>query len=71
MRAFVKWGAINRPVSPLGWMVTALAILFMAQVFVAMDARAHSVSDLLYGLYPFWVPTLLLWDWVARRMAGD
>ena len=46
---------------------TLTALAFCAQVFMAIDARSHSVSDSLYGVYPFIVSTFLLLDWVASR----
>lgn len=65
------------PVSVPGSIVTLGALAFCVQVFLAVDRNSHSVSDTLYGVYPFIVPTLLLLDWVASRtcaparQAGD
>jgi hypothetical protein len=33
-----------------------------------VDRHSHSVSDTLYGIYPFFVATFLLLDWIARRL---
>ena len=66
---FVKMGWIHRPVNAAGWIVTAAAAAYTAQVFLALDAHAHSVSDLLYALYPQWGVTFLGWDWIARNTA--
>ena len=41
----------------------------MAQVFIAVDARSHSVNDTLYEVFPFRGVTILSWDWIARRSA--
>lgn len=70
-QAFTGFGPIRRPASALGWLITLAALAFMVQVFVAIDAHAHSNSDTLYGVYPFWGVTFLLWDWLARRLSGD
>ena len=67
---FVGLGWVHRPCSVAGWLVTLAAAACLAQVFIAVDARAHSVSDLLYALYPHWGVTLLGWDWVARRTSA-
>ena len=32
--------------------------VFCTQVFVAVQRRSHSVSDTLYGVFPFVVPCL-------------
>jgi hypothetical protein len=49
-RWFVPAGWLYRPVTLVGWLVTLAALIYMLQVFVAIDARAHSVSDMLYAL---------------------
>lgn len=69
MTAFAAFGPISRPISVTGWIITAAALAFMLQVFVTIDGRSHSGTDTLYGLYPFWGVTFLLWDWVARRLS--
>ncbi|MDB5679373.1 hypothetical protein [Sphingomonas bacterium] len=71
MIAFRKWGLIHRPVSVIGWVITIAAIAFMVQVFLAIDARSHSNTDTLYGIYPFWGVTFLGWEWLARRLSSD
>lgn len=66
-RWFVPMGWLHRPVSVVGWLLTLAALAFMAQVFIAVDARSHSASDTLYGICPFWGVTVLTWDWIAHR----
>jgi hypothetical protein len=67
MRWFKPFGIVFLPVSPMGWLATLLPAAFCIQVFLAIDRHSHSVSDTLYGIYPFWVPTFLLWAWLASR----
>ena len=65
---------------PLGWLfipssapgVVLLlgAIAFCIQIFVAVDRRSHSVSDTLYGAFPYFALTFLLLEWVAARSGG-
>ena len=64
---FKPFGWLYRPVSWQGVIVTLLALAFCVQVFMAVDRQSHSVSDTLYGVYPFIVPTLLLLNWVATK----
>jgi hypothetical protein len=50
--------------------LTLLAIAFCAHIFLFVDSRAHSVTDTLYGIFPFWGPTLLGLAWIADRSGG-
>ena len=70
MRWFKPAGLLFLPVSPAGWLITVLALAFCAQVFWFVDTHSHSVSDTLYGIFPFWAPTLLGLAWVADRTGG-
>lgn len=63
---FRRTGWFHVPVSLPGVIVTLGALAFCVQVFWAVDRNSHSVTDTLYGVYPFIIPTLLL-DWVASR----
>jgi hypothetical protein len=67
---FKNWGWIYRPVSWQGWFLTFFALVFCIQVFIAVDRNSHSVSDTLYGIFPFVVPTFLLLVWIASRTTG-
>lgn len=64
---FLPFGWFARPVSLPGWLATLLALAFCANVFWAIDRHSHSVTDTLYGVFPFFACTFLLWDWLARR----
>ena len=61
----VGWFCI--PSSMLGWFLCTIAILFCVTVFVAVDRRSHSASDTLYGVFPYFVCTFLVLDWLGRR----
>ena len=69
MRAywFKAWGRIYRPISWQGALVTLLALAFSLQVFLAVDRQSHSVSDTLYGIFPYLVPGWILAYWVASK----
>jgi len=47
--------------------LVVLAAAFCVQFFLAVDARSHSASDTLYGIFPFVVPCLILLEWVASK----
>jgi hypothetical protein len=64
---FRRVGWFHLPVSLPGIVLCVLALLFCVQVFVAIDRHSHSVSDTLYGVFPFFVCTFLLLDWIAGR----
>ena len=67
MRWFRSFGLVFLPVSVAGWIVSLMAAAFCVNTFIALDAHAHSVSDLLYSLFPFWAPTFLGWAYIAGR----
>jgi hypothetical protein len=67
---FKQAGVAFRPVSVIGWIVSLLALAFCIQIFVFVDRHSHSVSDTLYGIFPYWAPTFLLWLWIASCTSG-
>lgn len=52
-----------------GWLATLAALAFCANVFIVIDSHSHSVSDTLYGVFPYWAPTFLLWAWIVEHAA--
>ncbi len=66
---FRPWGWIYLPVSVPGVILVAMAVVFCGQVFLAVDLHSHSVSDTLYGIFPYVVPCLMLLNWVASKTA--
>jgi hypothetical protein len=40
-------------------------------VFTAVDRHSHSVSDTLYGVFPSFVCTFLMLDWIAGRTSSE
>ncbi len=67
---FKPAGILFVPISPVGWLITALGAIFCGQLFFFVDSHSHSVSDTFYGLFPFWVPTFLAIAWLADRTGG-
>ena len=70
MRWFRPAGILFVPVSVTGWFATLAGAAFCAQVFFYVDSHSHSVSDTLYGIFPFWAPALLALAWLADRTGG-
>jgi len=68
---FTPWGWTYRPASWQGVGLVALAVAFCVPVFVVVDRHSHSVSDTLYGVFPFVVPTLMLLNWIASKTSGS
>ncbi|HWW00799.1 MAG TPA: hypothetical protein VNZ64_13970 [Candidatus Acidoferrum sp.] len=64
-------GWVYRPASWQGIVLVLLAIGFCVQVFVAVDRHSHSVSDTLYGVFPYFACCFLLLNWVASHTSGS
>ena len=67
---FKKYGWFFLPVSPAGWVVTILFVIFCIHIFIAVDVHSHSVSDTLYGVFPFKVPAFFVWQWIGWNTSG-
>jgi len=67
---FKPWGWIYRPASVAGAVVVVVAAVFCVNVFMAVDRHSHSVSDTLYGIFPFVVPALMLVNWIASKTSA-
>jgi hypothetical protein len=61
-RWFVSWQ---------GFLLVLLTTVFCVQVFLAIDRHSHSVSDTLFGVFPFIVPAIMLFYWIASRTSAD
>lgn len=64
---FKRLGWLYVPVSFPGVAICLFAALFCLTIFRAVDRHSHSVSDTLYGVFPFFVCTFLLLDWIGAR----
>ena len=67
MTWFKPWGWIYRPISWQGVVLTVLILAFCVQVFFAIDRNSHSVTDTLYGVFPYIVCSLGILNWIAAR----
>ena len=68
---FKPWGWIYRPTSWQGILATLVTLAFCIQVFFAVDRNAHSVSDTLYGIFPYVVGASMLLYWVASKTSTE
>jgi hypothetical protein len=64
---FKRLGWFYLPVSVPGAIIALAVLAFCVQVFLAVDHKSHSVSDTLYGVFPFFACAFLLFDWIAER----
>lgn len=67
---FKKAGLIYLPVSLFGGLFYLLTIVFCVNVFIAIDRHAYSVSDTLYGVFPYFVSAFTLLFWIAANTSG-
>jgi len=67
---FKRYGWFHLPVSLPGILLCLLAGIFCLTVFMAVDRHSHSVSDTLYGVFPFFACTFLLLEWIACRTSA-
>jgi hypothetical protein len=67
MEWFKKTGWIYIPVSIVGVIFYFCAIVFCATVFLAVDKHSHSVSDTLYGIFPYVISAFTLLFWIASN----
>src|SRR5437667_226184 len=52
-------------------LLSPVVVLGGPLVAFALDPKSRSASDTLYGVYPFFVATFLLVDWLARRSSDE
>ena len=64
---FREWGWLYYPITWQGIVLVVLIAAFCIQVFLAVDRHSHSVSDTLYGIFPYVVPSLLVLNWIASK----
>jgi hypothetical protein len=68
---FKRWGWVYRPVAWQGAVILLLAFAFCINVFIAIDRHSHSVSDTLYGVFPYFACCFLLVNWIASNTNED
>ena len=64
---FKKTGLVFVPISIIGGVMYLLTIAFCITVFIAVDRHSHSVSDTLYGIFPYGVSAFTVLFWIASN----
>jgi hypothetical protein len=64
---FKKIGWFFVPVSIVGFIIVLMLGVLLATVVVAADRHAHSVSDELYGIFPYAVCCFYLINWIGKN----
>ena len=67
---FKKWGLLYLPTSIIGVALYAAVLYFCATVCLAANRNTHSVSDFLYGIFPYIVSAFTLLYWIAANTSG-
>jgi hypothetical protein len=70
LKWFKQWGWLYLPASVPGVVIAAAILGFCVQVLLAVDCKSHSVSDTLYGVFPFFTCAFLLFDWIGARTSN-
>jgi hypothetical protein len=55
------------PCSWQGWLLYVPFTLFLLTVLVAAISTQHSVSDMLYMIFPQWVAAAVVMTWIAKQ----
>lgn len=66
-RWFKEVGLIYLPIKWQGYLLTTFIIIFCINIFLVVDANSHSVSDTLYGIFPYIVPALIILYLIAAK----
>lgn len=66
---FRPWGWTFRPERWQGWVLCLGFMTFVVHIFMVVDRQSHSITDTLYGIFPYVVPAFLLAQWVAAANA--
>jgi hypothetical protein len=64
---FKRKGIVFIPVSAVGVVLYILTLIFCVTVFIAIDRNSHSVSDTLYGIFPYFVSAFTILYWIAAN----
>jgi hypothetical protein len=68
---FKKAGLIYYPTSVIGVLLFVCTLIFCATVFLAADRHAHSVSDELYAIFPYFVSAFTVLFWIAANTTEE
>ena len=69
MKCYRDTKLIHLPANAGGVILDILMLVFVATVVMAANRNAHSVSDMLYMIFPYAVTTFLFREWLARKLS--
>ncbi len=64
---FKKIGWLYIPTSWQGFVIVTVFIAFCLHIFLFIDSSSHSVSDIVYGIFPYIIPALLVYLWIGSE----
>jgi uncharacterized membrane protein SirB2 len=64
---FKKIGWFFFPISMVGGIITLILVILLATVVIAANRNAHSVSDMLYSIFPYAVCCFYLVNWIGSN----
>jgi hypothetical protein len=67
---FKRLGLFYIPTHFAGYLITLMAIGFLAPIYIAITRNGHSVSDDLYQLFIYTTCTAFWWKWIAERTSN-
>ncbi len=67
MKFFRTTKFIHLPISMAGYLIWFIGLAFLITVFISIDKGSHSVSDTIYGIFPFFASVFLLIEWFTSK----
>lgn len=64
---FVKLRGSYIPCSWQGWLTYIPYISFLVITFMIVNRHEHSASDVLFGIFPYWICAAIIMQWLAGR----
>jgi hypothetical protein len=63
------WGFV--PITLIAWLISVACVAFCLQISWFYMLHTNSVSDFLYHIYPYIIPTYLLFSHIAERTSAN
>ena len=64
---FRKVGWFFFPINIIGGIITFLLLILLATVVIAANRNAHSISDMMYSIFPYAVCCFYLVNWIGSN----
>ena len=64
---FSDKGWFYTPKTWQGYLCLLVLVIFNFPVFLAVDSASHSISDTLYGVFPYLIGSLSVYYFIASR----